>query len=146
MSYLAFNLRPSVVLPDHRPLYKITQLLLVLMLASHGKKSSVVRLQLFNWILKDDSRRAKLTQASVTKTLQFPAWGLDPTLDTALAFAKADGLVENTSTGVKLTAHGQGFCTRALKAGLFEEDEAYLKKIGLAITEKMVGAIVERWV
>lgn len=145
MSHLAFNLRPSVVLPDHRPLYKITQLLLVLMLASHGKKSSAVRLHLFNWILKDGARRTKLTHASVTKSLQFPAWGLDPALDTALAFAKADGLIESTSTGVKLTANGQEFCTRVLKAGLFEEDEAYLKKIGLTITEKMVGTIVERW-
>ncbi|QND82238.1 Uncharacterized protein ChrSV_0009 [Chromobacterium vaccinii] len=44
-----------------------------------------------------------------------------------------------------MTAHGQEFCTRVLKAGLFEEDEAYLKKIGLTITEKMVGTIVERW-
>jgi hypothetical protein len=146
MSYLAFNLRPSVVIPDHRPLYKITQLLLVLMFASHGKKSTVVRLQLFNWILKDSARRTKLSQASVTKSLQFPAWGLDPTLDTALTLAKADGLIESSSTGVKLTVHGQGFCTRALKAGLFEEDEQYLKKIGLSITEKMVTTIVERWI
>jgi len=145
MSSLAFNLRPSVVLPDHRPLFKITQILLVLLLASHGKKSSLVRLQLLNWVLKDESRRARLLDASTSKVLQLPAWGLDPALDTALSKAQAEGLVDRTKVGIKLSESGRKFCMCALQAGLFEDDAAYLRKLGTAITETMVGAIVERW-
>ena len=145
MTSLAFKVRPSAVLPDHRPLYKITQVLLILLLASRGKKSSFVRLQLFNWALKDEARRNKLALASVNKEIEFPAWGLDPTLDTALALAKADALVATTAKVVELTKSGREFCERVLQEHLYEEDAAYLRNLGTSITETMVDAIVNRW-
>lgn len=145
MSYLSFNVRPSVVLPDHRPLYKITQLLLVLSLASHGKKSSLIRLQLFNWALKEDERRQKLLQASEDRLINFPAWGVDPTLNAAIALAKADELIEATSTGYRITLLGQKFCALVLAEGLFDEDLQFLKQIRNSITEKMVDEIVDKW-
>ncbi|MFM0265079.1 hypothetical protein [Paraburkholderia sediminicola] len=146
MTHLAFTVRPSVVLPDHRPFYKITQLLLVLLLASHGKKSSMVRLQMFNWALKDDARRQKLALASETGELDFPAWGFDPVLDRALSLARADGLVEPTSSGVKLTSEGARFCDTVIKEDLYSEDQALLRKLKTSVTENMVKEIVNRWV
>ncbi|QUN44445.1 hypothetical protein KEH56_35245 [Burkholderia cenocepacia] len=115
MTFLAFSVRPSVVIPDHRPLYKIVQVLLVLYLASNGKKSSMVRLQMFNWALKSSARRDKLAAAAQSGALDFPAWGFDPALDAAVALAKADGLLEATTTGVKLTEKGAQFCALATR-------------------------------
>jgi hypothetical protein len=126
-------------------LYKITQVLLVLLLASRGKRSSFVRLQLFNWVLKEEDRRRKLTLAAVNKEIEFPAWGLDPTLDTALALARANGLVKTTAKVVELTQTGKGYCEHVLRERLYEEDEAYLRSLGISITETMVEAIVNRW-
>jgi hypothetical protein len=146
MTSLAFSVRPSVVLPDHRPLYKITQLLLILLLASHGKKSSMARLQMFNWALKDEARRAKLALAAESGELEFPAWGFDPVLDRALSLARADGLVEPTTTGVKLTGEGARFCDSVIEEQLYSEDQALLRKLRTSITEKMVQAIVNQWV
>lgn len=145
MSTIEFHVRPSVVLPDHRPLYKITQILLVLSLASHGKKSSLVRLQLFNWVLKDEKRRKRLIRASQDARIYFPAWGLDPTVDTALALAKADELIDETTTGVKLSLLGQDYCASVIKEGLFAEDREFLQQIGNSISEGMVADIVKRW-
>lgn len=146
MTSLAFTVRPSVVIPDHRPLYKIVQILLVLYLASYGKKSSMVRLQMFNWALKSSARRDKLAAAAQSGELDFPAWGFDPALDTAIALAKADGLLETTTTGVKLTERGAQFCASAAREGVYDDERALLSKLKTSITEKMVQTIVNRWV
>lgn len=146
MTSLAFIVRPSVVIPEHRPLYKIVQILLVLQMASHGKKSSMVRLQMFNWVLKSAPRREKLAAAATTGGLDFPAWGFDPALDTAVSLARADGLVEPTSTGVKLTAKGAQLCAVVVDEGLYAEDRDFLAMLKTSITEKMVQTIVDRWI
>src|SRR3546814_3539930 len=51
-NWLRFERRPSPVLAEHRPMYKIGQVLLILFLASRGGRSSLPRLQLFNWAMK----------------------------------------------------------------------------------------------
>jgi hypothetical protein len=146
MTSLAFTVRPSVVIPEHRPLYKIVQILLVLQMASHGKKSSMVRLQMFNWVLKSAPRREKLAAAATKGGLDFPAWGFDPALDTAVSLAKADGLVEPTSTGVKLTEKGAQLCAAVVEEELYAEDRGFLATLKTSITEKMVQTIVNRWI
>lgn len=146
MATLEFNVRPSSVLPDHRPLFKITQLLLVLLLASRGRKSSLVRLQLFNWVLKEDARREKLVRAAKSQEIDFPAWGIDPTVQTAMTLAAADGLIIATAKTVTLTEKGSNLCERALKEQLYDDDVSYLRALKTSITETMVGKIVEKWV
>ncbi|MFY1876580.1 hypothetical protein [Achromobacter xylosoxidans] len=146
MSSLKFVVRPSVVLPDHRPLFKVTQVLLVLFLASRARKSSILRLQLFNWVLKDDARKIKLSRVAVTQDAMFPAWGLDPTLDAAVSFAKGEGLIESSGNGVKLTQPGAEFCSVAMKHNLFDQDVDFLNNIGISITEKLVEKMVGEWV
>lgn len=126
-------------------MYKITQILLVLHLASRAKQSSLIRLQLFNWVLKDPERQRRLLAASQDNQISFPAWGVDPALNKALAFAKADGLIEPVAQGFKLSMLGQQFCARVIKEGLFEEDRSFLDTIGISVTQKMVDAIVNRW-
>lgn len=106
----------------------------------------MVRLQLFNWVLKDEKRRAKLTNAPKTGEIDFMAWGFDPALDTALSLANAEGLIESTSTGVKLTHRGVDFCGSVIKEDLYAEDRAFLESLRTSITEKMVQAIVNKWV
>lgn len=66
---LRFVRRPSPVLVEHRPLYKITQLLLVLQMSSRGGKSTLPRLHLFNWALKSTDRIQKLVDAAKAKKL-----------------------------------------------------------------------------
>lgn len=146
MSSLKFVVRPSVVLPDHRPLFKVTQILLVLFLASRAKKTSILRLQLFNWVLKDDARRIKLSRVAATKDAMFPAWGLDPALDAAVSFAKGEGLIEPSGTGIKLTQSGEEFCAVTMKHKIFEQDIEFLQSIGMSITETIVEKMVGEWI
>ena len=112
---LRFVRRPSPVLVDHRPLYKIAQLLLVLQMSSRGGKSTLARLHLFNWALKRTDRIQRLVDAAKAKVLLMTAWGFDPALAIAIRFAIAEELVQSTSTGYQIADKGKAFIGEVLK-------------------------------
>lgn len=143
---LRFVRRPSPVLVEHRPLYKITQLLLVLHMSSRGGKSTLPRLHLFNWALKSTDRIQKLVAAAEAKALHITAWGFDPALAIAIRFAVAESLVTPTSTGYQLSEKGKTFVTEVLKdAGAFAAERKLLAQIGKDITENMVEKVAKGW-
>ena len=57
---MKFIQTPAPVFVEHRPIYKIGQILLILYLSSRGFKSSLTRLQLFNWLIKERVRKDKV--------------------------------------------------------------------------------------
>lgn len=143
---LRFVRRPSPVLVEHRPLYKITQLLLVLQMSSRGGKSTLPRLHLFNWALKNTDRIQKLVNAAETKVLNITAWGFDPALAIAIRFAVAENLLETTSTGYQITDKGRTFINEVLKdTDAFAPERTLLTKIGKDITEGMVEKVAKGW-
>ena len=143
---LRFVRRPSPVLVEHRPLYKITQLLLVLHISSRGGKSTLPRLHLFNWALKSTERIQKLVEAAKAKALNMTAWGFDPALAIAIRFAVAEDLVEPTSTGYQMTEKGRSFIAEVLKdASAFAPERKLLTQISKDITEGMVETVAKGW-
>lgn len=143
---LRFERRPSPVLVEHRPLYKICQLLLVLFISSRAGKSTLPRLHLFNWALKRTDRIQKLVDAAKAKVLHMTAWGFDPALAIAIRFAVAEDLVQPTSTGYQLSDKGRTFILEVLKdADAFASERGLLKQIGKDITESMVETVAKGW-
>lgn len=143
---LKFTRRPAPVFPEHRPLYKIGQLLLMLYLACNGGKSSLAKLHLFNWALKDERRWPPLIAAVESRVLKVTAWGFDPALAIALRFAVAERLVEETKTGYKLKNEGRMFLLELLEdEELFADEKRLLQNIGKKITEEMVDVVAKGW-
>lgn len=143
---LRFERRPSPVLAEHRPMYKIGQVLLILSLASRGGKSSLPRLQLFNWAMKSAKRQQQLVLGVGEKVLQVPAWGFDPALAIAVRFAIAEGLILENSTGYEISEAGEFFVKVILKdTGLFEHERSFLSAVGKGLTEGMVEATASGW-
>jgi len=145
MSSLRFTIKPAPVIVEHRPLYKIGQLLLVLRISSRGGKSSLARLQLFNWALKRQERSQLLEVAAEAGQLRVNGWGFDPAVPIALRFAIADGLIADAPTGYVLTTAGETFSQAILAAGLFQSDLVILQKISKKITEAMVNNVARSW-
>jgi hypothetical protein len=144
--HLRFERRPSPVLVEHRPLYKISQLLLVLHLASRGGKSSLARLHLFNWALKREDRTLRLVEAVKDKELRVNAWGFDPAVAFALRYAIAESLIETTSTGYQIGSKGTTFIEEVLRdADVLGAERNFLQKIGKGITEGMVDSVAKGW-
>lgn len=146
MSKLAFNVRPAPVLPEHRRMYKISQILLILELSSRGGKSTLPRLQLFNWALKSRNRQERLATAAKLKSLNVQAWGFDPALAIALRFAVAELLVCGVPTGYQITERGKLFVEGIEKdPELLPQEKDVLRRIGKGVTEGMVDAVANGW-
>lgn len=143
---LRFERRPSPVLAEHRPMYKIGQVLLILSLASRGGRSSLPRLQLFNWAMKSAKRQQQLILAVGEKVLQVPAWGFDPALAIAVRLAIAEDLVAENSTGYVISTAGELFVKEILKdTDLFGRERSFLSAVGKGLTEGMVEATASGW-
>lgn len=144
--HLVFERRPAPVLVEHRPLYKICQILIVLRVSSRGGKSTLPRLHLFNWALKRTDRIQKLVEAAKAKALHITAWGFDPAVAIAMRYAVAEDLIKTSSTGYQITERGQSFIDEVLKdEGAFFQERALLKEIGKDITENMVEGVAKGW-
>jgi hypothetical protein len=143
---LRFEQRPSPVLGEHRPMYKIALVLLILEIASRGGKSSLPRLQLFSWAIKRSERRAQLINAAQDKRLQVAVWGFDPTLVIAIRIAIAEDIVAETPNGYEITNAGRVLTDEILKdAGLFVLERAFLSAVGKGLTERMVEEMARSW-
>lgn len=147
MSRLDFQRKRSEVLPDLRPMYKISNILLVLKICCLGEKSSLLKLHLFNWALLDEDRLKALKISAEKKDLLTGVWGIDPSFNMALGYAVGEGLVAkiNKNGSYKLTDKGNKFIDVGQLFSLFEERVADLKIISKKITEKMVSDTSNRW-
>lgn len=143
---LRFHRRPSPVLPEHRPLFKIAQIILVLHLASRSGRSSLTRLHLFNWAFKVKERRERLIKAVKTKKLDVSAWGFDPALAIALRYACAEELVILSNGGYELTDLGLLFARAIIEEQpMLETEKELLRNTGKGITEAMVDIVAKGW-
>ena len=143
---LRFVRRAAPVFPEHRPLYKIAQILLMLELASRGGKSSLPRLQLLNWALKTAPRRARLAEAVKRGQLNLAAWGFDPVVAIALRFAEAEKLIKQTATGYQITNLGKSFTQSVCEdTENLESERSFLTSLGKSLTEGMVSAVSDKW-
>ena len=134
------------VLPEHRPMYKIGMVLLILQMYSIGGKSSLVRLHLFNWALKDSKRIRLLAESVKAKKLLIGVWGVDPTLNMALGYAISDELIMKMNNGSYcITPKGKSFVSKPEVLELFDHEMTRLKLIGKSITETMITQIAKRW-
>ena len=138
---MKFIQRPAPVFVEHRPIYKIGQILLILYLSSRGFKSSLTRLQLFNWLIKERVRKDKVILSIKNNKLDVYAWGFDPALTIALRYAIAEKLIDEDVDSFKLTNKGVEYCMRILEdETLFEEEKNFLQVVKKSITEKIVDS------
>ena len=133
------------IFAEYRPLYKVVQLLMILSLSSRGGRSSIIRLQLFNWTLKSEQRRQRLLEVSKTGTLEIEVWGLDPALNAAIQFAIGEGLVKQNGAVISIENKGKEFLNGVLDDDLIIGDKEFLNTLGKNVTEGMVSKISESW-
>lgn len=145
MAKLTFNRRPMPIFAEYRPLYKISIILMILYFSSRGKKSSLIRLQLFNWAIKNEKRKSLLL-VSVTKgSLHTEVWGMDPTLNISLQFALAEKLIDRSGTTYSLTNKGKQFLDKVIDENCLKVELEFFKKIGAGLTESMINDGISRW-
>ncbi|WP_421556472.1 hypothetical protein [Pseudomonas kitaguniensis] len=146
MAQLKFTRRPIPVLSELRPLYKISQALLILHLSCRGAKGSLPKIHLLNWALKTPERIKGLVIGAEQRQLHLPIWGFDPAMAIALNLAFKEHLITPTTNGFELSPKGKAYVNLILAdESVLSEERAALNSIGKKITEDMVDSVSKGW-
>jgi hypothetical protein len=92
-----FRSQPVPIQPQSRVIWGLSILVLILRISSRNARSSVTRLHLLNWGLRNDVNRKRLVELIESNSSPLAAIRCDPGFDQAIQYAIAESLVEVVS-------------------------------------------------
>lgn len=137
-----FSRKKIPISPELRPMFKISQIVLILYISSTKQTASLLKLQLFNWALKKTARYDRLLKLKETR--HFPIIRFDPFLNRALNYGIAMDLFSfNENTGkFTLTTKGEEFAESIeYQEDLLEEEKSFLHSIKKSLSDKFLSSI-----
>ncbi len=143
---IVFNAKPDAVPYNCRVSYKVSQLCLIMRLCGRGNVCSLIKLHMISYALisKDNmSQLIKFTEGKVN----IPIVRFDPSVNKALMYAVAYGLIEQQQTAkYKLTDRGLKLAEQIeLASDLMVIEINNLKTLAKKLTEAKVNEVVEMW-
>ncbi|PFN68720.1 MULTISPECIES: hypothetical protein [Bacillus cereus group] len=142
IKHINFSRKKIPISPELRPMFKISQIVLILYISSTKQTASLLKLQLFNWALKKTARYERLLKLKETK--HFPIIRFDPFLNRALNYGIAMDLFSfNENTGkFTLSAKGEGFALAIInQEDLLEEEKVFLHSIKKSLSDSFLLSI-----
>jgi len=135
---IRFSRKRVPISPELRPMYRISQIILILHLSSTKQTASLLKLQLFNWGLQNKGRYERLLK--LKESSDFPIIRFDPFLNRALNYGVAMGVfLFNEKTGkFSLTEKGELLAQRILKEDVFLEEKKFLKAIKKSLSDAYI--------
>lgn len=145
--YISFTEREMPLYVNYRPMYKVSQILLILYFNGYAGKASLLKLHMFSWALKSYENLNILKDfvtSNYQKKLQF--FGIESTLNRALNLAYAEKLIDFDKGNYKLLDKGRKFVEQINKdESLFIDEKQVLKLIGKKIPEKIINGLINQW-
>jgi len=144
---LRFSKQRAPLSASNRPLYRIALLLLILYLDCSRETASLLKLQFFNWALKNPRLQASLESRIQSRSaLVLDVVHFDPAVNLALRYALAEGLVVVTGNGkYRLTPAGRNMArlVKGDSSPLLTDEIAFLEGVGKRISEvKLRGGLI----
>lgn len=142
-----FTPRPRPIFPSYRPMLRLSQILLTLKLNCNSNKASLLKLHLFSWGYKEMKNLLEIKDY-VTSNFQnrIDFFGIEPSLNRALIYAKYEGLVDYDGAKYFLTSKGILIAEKiAADDELFPSEKPILKAIGKNLTEKRIDKLHKLW-
>jgi len=143
-----FRRQPAPVPAELRPLWRVSQLLILLAICGHGKQKriSVRRLHVVAWGTRSPQTQAQvISQFSSADILGGAFVGVDPALNMAIDFAAGEGMITYMANGrISLTPLGISAAQELLRSEClaFERTAAYAIKPH--VTETSVNRVFAR--
>ncbi len=136
---MTFEHQPQPLPANLRPVYRIVIILLILKVSCRATTASLLKIQFFNWVIKNSSLQELIKdnlphQSVFTLALIH----LDPMVNLALKYAVAEDLISVTSNSkYTLTIKGDEIATNVLSSdqSLLSNERAILTKIGQRVSE-----------
>lgn len=135
---IRFSNRKMSISPELRPMYRISQIALILHISSTGEKASLLKLQLFNWCIQKEERYEEMFKLKNDDF--FPVISFDPFLNRALNYGVALKIFDfNTKTGkFILTEDGRELAENIVKENILMEEIKFLKSIKKSLSDTYI--------
>jgi hypothetical protein len=120
---------------DLRPIYKISQIAIILKLSCYNNSASILKLQFFNWVFKSKDHFKELENFNKEK---FPIIRFDPAVNRALVYAISEDIlsVDHSNVKVRLTVKGIRLAEEILNDDLsLVEEKELLRTVKKKVTE-----------
>ena len=143
---IVFDAKPDAVPYNYRISYKVSQLCLIMRICGRGDVCSLIKLHMISFaLISQDNMRILLEFTEGTGTA--PIVRFDPSVNRALTYAIAYGLIEQQQTAkYKLTERGRQLAEHIKIAGdLMVIEITNLNKLAKKLTEAKVNDIVDMW-
>jgi hypothetical protein len=143
----SFYERPTPLQPQLRIVWGLSILVLILELCSRGKSSSVSRLHLLNWSIRNSKNRDLIIEfienrlSPLTTLIQY-----DPGFNRAIEYALEESLIEmrNSNSKIFLTPNGGKMAKEIIALdNCFEEEKNFLREKGAFITETLAKSLLK---
>ena len=145
---ISFTKKPIPLPVDYRPHYKMAQIVIILKLVCRGNTSSLLKLHLFSWALKNDKNKDLLWKhISSNFQTDFSVWGIEPTLNRALHIAVAEELCTYSAGKYSLAEKGISFFNLINKdSEVLSEEINFLMSVGKnTITDSRLNKMANKW-
>lgn len=145
--FISFTERATPLYPNYRPMYKVSQILMVLYYNGFAGKASLLKLHLFSWGLKS-TENLEVLKIFVTSNFKnkLHFFGIESTLNRALNLAYAEKLIDFKNGSYSLLEKGRNFAESIDKDdSVFIYEKQVLKLIGKKIPEKVINNLVNQW-
>lgn len=140
---LVFRSRPEAIPGDLRPIWRICVVLLILELASRGKKSSISKLHVLNWAIRSKENQKVLLQIIEGEIAPDSiSIRVEPSLDRAVNLAHGEELIDFVSgKSIRLTWQGENAAKRIIDLeNVFLDEKNFLLEVGKGkLTEAVVN-------
>jgi hypothetical protein len=139
----SFREQPVPLQPQLRVIWGLSILVLILHICSRGGRSSITRLHLLNWAIRNHESRERLTE--VLKNRSSPFANLircEPGFNRAIEYALAESLVEivNSSKNLRICLSQKG---RQLANEIIEDKNCLRdEKVFLQVDLKLVSEVI----
>lgn len=143
---IVFDAKPDAVPYNYRISYKVTQLCLIMRICGRGDTCSLIKLHMISFALISSDNMKKLEEF-VQGNGHIPIVRFDPSVNRALTYAIAYGLIEQQQTGkYKLTDRGKRLAEQIIIVGdLMVIEINDLNTLSKKLTEGKVNEIVDSW-
>lgn len=137
ITYFTYREQRKAIPANLRPIYRITQILLVLKINSRNNKASFFKIQFFNWLLKHSSNEINERFLEQPEIFVINRIRIDPMVNLAINYALADDLITiSENSKYQLTEKGSAFVENIIQENLILKDEIkLLNRIGKRISE-----------
>lgn len=145
---LRFTRRPVPIAPDHRTVWRVAAVIVLLRASGRGNagRCSLRRLHVLSWGTRSETTHAHLTaQLQATADLGGPFVSVDPALNLAVEYAIGEGLACREPHGrLALTDAGRTCADEILDAGLLAPEAHRARDLKSLATEGSIGKLLRR--